>query len=641
MKLRDWFSPPRHILIIFLGVALVSSGALVYLVWLLLDQEKGMVVQRRQERLEQAADLTAAAMKRSMSDAIRRFYSEPETLAGNFVVIQVTGDVIVVKPEGALAYYPEPPVAVPPVAARLAEAERLAFAGAGEAGARVLLEALSRDSHKETRAAALNGLAQVHRKAGQFDAALENYDQLAGLTDVRVDGLPAGLLARVGRASVFSESGNLGSLHTEAAALQQDVVRARWRLVKSEFEFYSALAQNWVDPAALPHPLEAYNLPIAEAFASLWEEKPWKARDAYRLMSSRLMVSGGEPVFAMWMNTNSGLQIALTGEHVLAVLCRDSVPHADLQCTLTGTAGKALFGGVPESHQSSSLRTSANAGLPWGLQLSVAPGSSFFSQASPQRGLVLSLLAGLGLVWGGGAWFIIRAISRELRVARLQADFVAAVSHEFRSPLSAVGQVSEMLATDRFESDDLRRKSYLVLTRETQRLRDLVESLLDFGRLEAGQTPYHFEPIEVGDFLARLIADFQERCPSHTIAWNRPQGELSVRADREALSRAVTNLLDNAVKYSPDADKVWVDVERKEGRVEIAVGDRGLGIPAREQSEIFERFVRGSNAKARQIKGTGVGLAMVRHIMRAHGGEVRLASELGQGSRFTLELPEA
>ena len=112
-----------------------------------------------------------------------------------------------------------------------------------------------------------------------------------------------------------------------------------------------------------------------------------------------------------------------------------------------------------------------------------------------------------------------------------------------------------------------------------------------------------------------------------------------VRADREALGRALWNLLDNAVKYSPACPTVWVDLAREGQRVAIRVRDQGLGIPAEEQKEIFRKFVRGAAAKAASVKGTGIGLALVEHIVRAHGGEVRLESQPGQGSTFTILLP--
>jgi signal transduction histidine kinase len=247
----------------------------------------------------------------------------------------------------------------------------------------------------------------------------------------------------------------------------------------------------------------------------------------------------------------------------------------------------------------------------------------------------------LGFVWFTGAAFIVRAITREARVARLQSDFVAAVSHEFRSPLSSLCQLSEMLATDRLATNDMRRQAYGVLTRESERLRRLVEGLLDFQRIEAGAAVYRFEPIEITEFLKSIVAEFQERVSAdgYTIELRAPDAPALVKADREALTRAIWNLLDNAVKYSPECRTVWIDLERDDHRVAIGVRDRGLGIPLHEQREIFEKFVRGADSKALRIKGTGIGLAMVRHIVQAHGGEVQLESQPGQGSTFTVSLP--
>jgi signal transduction histidine kinase len=120
-----------------------------------------------------------------------------------------------------------------------------------------------------------------------------------------------------------------------------------------------------------------------------------------------------------------------------------------------------------------------------------------------------------------------------------------------------------------------------------------------------------------------------------------PDCETHVKADREALARAIGNLIDNAVKYSPECRTVWVDVERRhQNRVSIAVRDQGLGIPVKEQRDIFERFVRGAESKARRIKGAGIGLAMVRHIVKAHDGEIVLTSRPGEGSCFTIVVPE-
>jgi signal transduction histidine kinase len=246
----------------------------------------------------------------------------------------------------------------------------------------------------------------------------------------------------------------------------------------------------------------------------------------------------------------------------------------------------------------------------------------------------------LATVWLAGAYFLFRSITREIAVSRLQSDFIAAVSHEFRSPLSSLCQISELLHTDRLPGETARRESFQILFRESQRLRALVERLLDFGRLQNGSPVYRFETIHLRSFIEDLVTQFTRTASSdgYRVEVGNLVNETYVNADPDALSRCLWNLLDNAVKYSPESKSVWVNTKTKGDQVLINVEDRGIGIPAREQPYIFERFVRGEEAKSRRIGGTGVGLATVREIMAAHKGEIRLVSEPGRGSRFTLIL---
>jgi len=161
--------------------------------------------------------------------------------------------------------------------------------------------------------------------------------------------------------------------------------------------------------------------------------------------------------------------------------------------------------------------------------------------------------------------------------------------------------------------------------------------------MEAGAMQYRFETIDPAELVRELSNEFQHEVEAsgYQIEVTAANDTPLVNADRTALGSAVWNLLDNAVKYSPECRDVWVDVLKEDGRAAIRVRDGGLGIPAAEQKRIFEKFTRGEAARQGGIEGTGVGLAMVHRIMAAHGGEVRLESEPGRGSTFTLLLPGA
>ena len=238
-------------------------------------------------------------------------------------------------------------------------------------------------------------------------------------------------------------------------------------------------------------------------------------------------------------------------------------------------------------------------------------------------------------------YFTARALRREAHVARLQSDFVAAVSHEFRSPLTTVRQIAEMLEQDRVATDERRHKYYRILAGEAARLQRLVETLLDFGRMEAGAQRYRFVDLDAVALVREVVADVTERAreSGKAIEVDGPEAVLPVRADGSALSLALSNLIDNAIKYSPGEPTVWVRWHTDHGRAAISVVDRGVGIPRAEQQTIFAKFVRGRAAVDAKIKGTGVGLSIAQQIVAAHGGEIHLESEPGRGSTFTLLLP--
>jgi signal transduction histidine kinase len=285
-------------------------------------------------------------------------------------------------------------------------------------------------------------------------------------------------------------------------------------------------------------------------------------------------------------------------------------------------------------------RASDETRLPWTVAVTSVP--------SPGTGIGIERLriwiAGVGvlsLIVVGGAIVIARATARELAVARLQSDFVAAVSHEFRTPLTSLRQIGEVLHDGRIQSDERRRTYYEALTRQTERLHHLVETLLDFGRMEAGRSPYQTVPLDLSSWARSVVEQFSRDVAGrgYTVEFTSGSEPLDVLGDPQALGNALWNLLDNAVKYSPDCRTVWVAVERIGHTAAVRVRDRGIGVPAAEQREIFGKFVRGAEAKRHNISGTGIGLAMVEHIIKAHGGRVRVESQPGLGSTFSLEIP--
>jgi two-component system phosphate regulon sensor histidine kinase PhoR len=256
-----------------------------------------------------------------------------------------------------------------------------------------------------------------------------------------------------------------------------------------------------------------------------------------------------------------------------------------------------------------------------------------------RRQLLLAGLAVVLIVILSSTYFILRALRREAQIAELQSDFVAAVSHEFRTPLTSIRQLIELLASGRIRDQEKIDDYYRILDKESARLQRMVEELLDFRLMEANAKPYRPEKLNMGDLLEEIIATFREEYRLEESALElEVTGDQYVMMDRESLVRAVWNLLDNAVKYSNAQPQISVSNGSKNGTSVTVISDRGIGISKEDRSRVFKKFVRGDAAKVTNAKGTGMGLAMVRKILEDQGAMIGLESKPGLGSTFTIEI---
>ena len=322
---------------------------------------------------------------------------------------------------------------------------------------------------------------------------------------------------------------------------------------------------------------------------------------------------------------------------------RPGANQPETRWSLEDSKGRQVWGNVP-ADRIAMKKTFRETGLPWTIQMAVTDVQAGELAFASRRNLFVASLGLMVLVIAASSYFVFRAVTRELGVARLQSDFVAAVSHEFRTPLTAMCHLTELL--DEGETPPARVAQYhRVLATESRRLHAMVESLLDFGRIESGRRTYELAEIDAVSFVADTVREFREqRAADATRIHLTPAGEsnrtpLMIQVDRSALTVALRNLIDNAVKYSPAPRTVTVSVTTDGPFVGISVDDEGPGVSKAERQEIFRKFTRGAAARAMNVKGTGIGLTLAAEIVRAHGGRLELTSEPGRGSRFTTLLP--
>jgi len=253
----------------------------------------------------------------------------------------------------------------------------------------------------------------------------------------------------------------------------------------------------------------------------------------------------------------------------------------------------------------------------------------------------VGVIAFIDLMLAAGLYLVYSNVRREVHLARLKSDFVANVSHELKTPLALIRLFAETLELGRVPSEQKAHQYYQVINKESHRLTQLINNILDFSRIEAGRKEYRFAPADV----ARVVRDvveayrFQIEQQGFELTLDVADDLPEVPADEEALGQAILNLLNNAIKYSRENKSIRIEAHRDGARVRVSMTDRGIGIPRSEQKKIFEKFYRGEDSLVHETKGSGLGLALVRHIMDAHGGEVEVESAPGKGSTFTLVLP--
>ena len=638
MPAREWLRRPGHLLVAFLVVTLLPACALGVLGWRLFQQDVALESRYLQDRLEHAADRAVAALEVRF-DRLQDTLSPAGGLPPGDDVVRVAfgpGEVEA-TPADRLLYYPPATSPADPPTQPFVRGEALEFGRHDPQAAAAVFRQLAESRDAAIRAGALLRLARTLKSSGRQGEALAVYERMALLGTAPVGAGPAELVARRAHSEILLALGRRGEADAETAALLADLRGGRWRLDRSTFEFHArGLSDRLEEPS--PNPPDA--LVLSAAVSMLWER--------YRGLGAGDAVSQGResvwienrPMLLMWKGTTASMNGLVAGRGFLEPVWRTLKTPAEIALMLADSGGHVVLGAPPARPGPLAVRPATDTGLPWTVKVAATDPASESGRASARRFLLFAGLAMLSLLVAGGGTLVWRATARELAVARLQSDFVSAVSHEFRTPLTSMRHLTELLEDGVVTNEDARREYYSLLSQETRRLHRLVEALLNFARMEAGRYHFRFERADPGQLAADVVEEFKHEslAGGFSVEADAAAG-LACSIDRESLALAIWNLLDNAVKYSGPCRTIRVAVERQGDRAAISVHDGGLGVAPRERKAIFEKFVRGDSARASEVKGTGIGLALVQRIVEGHSGAIEVESEPGRGSTFTLLLP--
>jgi signal transduction histidine kinase len=542
-------------------------------------------------------------------------------------------------------------------------------------------QAFAEASDREGKAELLSAIARVEKKSQLFHSALQSYKTIVQqYSNIRIaDEIPLGLAARLELGSLFLAVKDTLSAVKTLIELHDNLLQREWMLEKAQYDFLAQRLTESIDEiftqASLPSLLQSYQKTVdmlrkegerqrnvTERLLTFQERmvgdllaKVPRNPEASRSPPKRFTLGTGRYTFLVSLLSQHPMDenqsIGMWG----LLLNADHLKHKLLQHTLQSRVSSEQTGWIVRGQDgnvilqsdkmplgSTTVKTSFVGNFPpWFIDFYQQEPGLFDALLSSRRSIYLGMFLLIVSILIFGSTFTIRAVAHEMELAKLKSDFVSTISHEFKSPVTSIRQLAEMLKTNRVPSEDRRERYYDVLVEQSERLALLIDNILDFSKMEEGRKAFVFEKTNIGELLQELVSTNQDRVRHQGFAI---QAEISVglpsiKADRAALSQAVNNLIDNAIKYSGKAKRVIVHASTDNQHVVIAVQDCGVGIKKEEITKVFERFYRGGDELTRIVKGSGLGLTLVKQIVEAHHGSVHAESELGHGSTFEIRLP--
>lgn len=539
-------------------------------------------------------------------------------------------------------------------------------------------QVLRSTSDRTSRALLLNRIARCYKLSGNQGGALRTYKLIVRdyPDESSSDGIPFALIALYQMGAVYSDSDNdVESIKTHLE-LYDALLEPRWEISQAQFHIYLKEVKEKLDSLRQRLDIENIEKDIATRWTELEqiESEKWERMDTIekiaQKMKSLFMTSkpnsandsgtffriaektGKRPLLISYTFPDNesmfGFNIDnefLENEILPSVLAKLSSREGFIIQVADGEdlviAGEDIQEEISAGFPLSYSRGFEDNVPPWTIKIYQTSPSEAERQFGIRRNIyVLSVVVVIIAILFGGV-MAIRGTAKELRLAKLKSEFVSTVSHEFRTPLTSIRYLAELLQRGRVKEESKKQQYYESITHESERLSRLIENILDFSKIEAGMKEYEFEETDMAEMCRDVVSRFQEQIAPQEfkIESEVPEELPKIMVDKETLPRALFNLLDNAVKYSGDSRKIQFRAWADQNQIFLKVMDQGFGIRKEDQERVFEKFYRSADIQNGTIKGSGIGLTLVSHIAVAHGGEVLLESEPGKGTEVTIQLP--
>jgi len=550
-------------------------------------------------------------------------------------------------------------------------AQAMEYAGADFEGTLKLYRAaLQSAAVAGDRALILARIGRCKFKLRRFQDGINEYKQILALNDhsLLIGSLPASVVALSQIADGYQSLGDTLNYGRRMFALYQVLVQDPWDIADGKYLFYlkAAHAAASVFPTDVPQKQELerqeeailsqvvmLNLVAEKVIPKIVPESEFGA--VADLQPKHLLISTNhvphqfsivKPPAIFRQKGIVSLAYQYRSPYFTIELLPRVLKSADLEPTVAVAVlderGEVLYAQGDLSPLNQLAAENLSEMFPsWKVVLFDRQGRSVETLVGSERTLYLSLFIGIVLVMSVGIFVTVRAAAHEVEVSKLKADFVSNVSHELKTPLALIRMFGETLESGLVVDEAKRKEFYGIIRKESERLTHLINNVLDFSRMDAGNKEYQFEETDVVGLVRSTMEayKFHIRDLGFEVESQLPSGPLFALIDRDAISQAVLNLLDNATKYSDNTKFIRVLLSQAAQAVVISVEDRGVGIPKEFRERIFDKFYRMPDEKTRETRGSGLGLALTKHIVEAHGGTIEVESEKGKGSIFTVNLP--
>jgi signal transduction histidine kinase len=537
-------------------------------------------------------------------------------------------------------------------------------------------DAFQQSGNRIIKARMLNLAARNLMKAGKFNEAANVYSRIINdYPDERTEaGLPLDLYAKMQMTECYSMLGDKGSAAENDLTVLEKLIQNRWNLNESRFKTYSSIVteritgllsdNGWNSTQYIARfeqikkqyqyrseqwetigNIKSYIVPELPVYISSYSPSPSAFEFSKRVGNEDYLIQAVTIPSQNQTDNDGILAVRLNSFYLQNNILNDAIgqilPPLNTAIHITTLSGDSIKGIKNINPDAITTTTLFDENFPpWRLELAYT-GPGGLGEISIFSNFFFWTIITLIIILVFGAALIARIVAHEMEILKIKSDFVSTVSHEFKTPLTSMKSLTERLEEGKV-TEPVKMKQYIsIIASDIDRLIHLVSNILTFAKIEEGKKIYKKEKTDIAIWLKEVITNYKKESIESGLTVNVQSGNNlpAIHIDREAMTQAIFNLLDNAVKFSRDKKEAEVTAERKNHSIIVKVKDKGIGIENDERDKIFEKFFRGSSAVKYLIKGTGLGLTLVKYTVEAHNGNIDVGSETGWSTVFTITLP--